>query len=207
MPRLLLVRHGLSEYNSARRFAGSSDVEMTDDGYRQTEQLRDRLAVEKIDAIYSSNLKRAMRTAEVISAKHSLEIIPCPELREINYGEIEGLTFEQIGKNYPAVAELITNFSLQLQFPGGECFEEFTARICKFLDRLEKHTPSETILVVAHGGPLRTLVCHLLGIGMEHWRQIRIDNASLTIISIHERGTIISLLNDTSHLTKGKGLD
>ncbi len=200
MSKLLLVRHGITESNSARRFAGHSDVEMNADGYGQVKRLRDRLANEKIDAIYSSDLKRALVTAEVISAGRKVDILACSELREMNFGDVDGLTFKEIGHRYPELAESITNFSLQLKFPGGESFEGFIARTSKFLDRLEKHDPSETILIAAHSGPLRVLVCHLLGIDQSHWRQIRLDNASMSIVETYPRGAIISLLNDTSHL-------
>ncbi len=200
MSRLLLVRHGITEFNSTRRFAGYSDVEMNADGYRQVERLRDRLANEKIDAIYSSDLKRALVTAEVISSGRKVDIVTCPELREMNYGNAEGLPFQEISRLYPEVAELIANFSLQLKFPGGESLEGFIARTSEFLDRLQKHAPSETILIVSHSGPLRVLVCRLLGIDQSHWRQIRLDNASMSIVETYPRGAIISLLNDTAHL-------
>ncbi len=204
MSRLLLVRHGITEFNSTRRFAGYSDVEMSTDGYQQIEKLRDRLADEKIDAVYSSDLKRAWLTAETISSGHKVEIISCPELREINYGEAEGLTFDEINRLYPELAKSIRGFSLELKFPGGESFEGFIGRTSKFLDRLERHEPSETILIVSHSGPLRVLVCHLLGIDQTHWRQFRCDNASLSIVETYPPRVIINLLNDTSHL-KEKG--
>lgn len=201
MSRLLLVRHGITEFNSTRRFAGYSDVEMSDAGYRQVEKLRDRLANEKIDIIYSSDLRRALVTAEVISSRHEVDIVTCPELREVNYGDCEGLTFQEINDLYPEVAESIANFDLiKLKFPGGESFEEFIERTSKFLDKLNQHAPSETMLIVAHSGPLRVLVCRLLGIEMVHWRQFRIDTASLSIMETHPRGAILSLLNDASHL-------
>lgn len=201
MARLLLVRHGISGHNIAHRMAGCrSDIDMAPAGYRQVEQLRERLAGEKIDVIYSSDLKRAMATAEGIAKNHSVKIVPCPELREIDYGEVEGLTFEQISQQFPDTAEMIRRYDPKIIFPGGESFTDFAARVAKFADRLKKHAPSETILVTAHGGVVRTLVCHLLGIGLEHWPQIRTDNASLTIIDTDPRGDIISLLNDTSHL-------
>jgi alpha-ribazole phosphatase len=173
-------------------------------GYRQVERLRDRLVNERIDAIYSSDLRRALVTAEVISSGHNVDIVTCSELREINYGELEGLTFEEISRLYPEVAELVTNFSLRLKFPGGESFEGFIERASKFLDKLKRHTPSQTILVVSHSGPLRVLVCHLLGIEQSHWRQIRLDNASLSIMETYPQGAIVSLLNDTAHL---RGVD
>ncbi len=169
-------------------------------GYGQVEKLRGRLVNEKIDAIYSSDFRRALVTAELISAGRNIDIVACSELREANYGEVEGLTFEEIKRLYPSVAESITNFSLRLRFPGGESFEEFVERTSKFLDRLNKHTPSETILVVSHNGPLRVLVWRLLGIDQKHWWQIRIDNASLSIVDTYPRGAIVSVLNDTSHL-------
>lgn len=200
MSRLLLVRHGITEFNSARRFAGYSDVELAAEGLRQVEKLHDRLAKEKIDAVYCSDLKRAVVTAEIISSGHDVETVICPELREINYGVCEGLTFEEIGRRYPELWEAITNFSLELNFPGGESFKGFIARTSKFLDRLNKHTEEQIILVVSHGGPLRTLVCELLGIDQSHWRQLRCDNASLTIVETYPQRVILSLFNDTSHL-------
>ena len=200
MSRLLLVRHGISEYNSARRFAGYSDVEMNTAGHEQVERLRDRLVSEKIGAVYCSDLRRASVTAEIICSRHEVDMVTCSELREVNYGNIEGLTFDEIGRLYPDVAELIRDFSPRLKFPGGESFAKFIERTITFLDRLEKHEPSETILIVAHSGSLRVLVCHLLGIDQSHWRQLRLDNASLSIMETYPQRVIISLLNDTSHL-------
>ena len=200
MARLLLVRHGITEFNSTRRFAGYSDVEMSAVGLRQVEKLRDRLAGEKIDVVYSSDLKRAMVTAEVICSGRQVDIVTCPELREVNYGEVEGLTYPEIRQHYPEVAELVANFNLRLNFPGGESFEEFIERVSKFADRLNRHAPSETVLVVSHSGPLRTLVCALMGIDHTCWRQLRFDNASLSIVDTYPRGAILSLLNETSHL-------
>jgi alpha-ribazole phosphatase len=200
LSRLLLVRHGLTEFNSTRRFAGYWDGELTAEGLRQVEKLRDRLAKEKIDAVYCSDLKRAVVTAEVIASGREVEIVRCSELREINYGVCDGLTFEEIGQRYPELRESIINFSLELSFPGGESFREFIARTSKFLGRLNKHTEEQTILIVAHGGPIRVLVCELLGIDQSHWRQFRCDNASLSIVETYPQRVILSLFNDTSHL-------
>jgi broad specificity phosphatase PhoE len=200
LARLLLVRHGITDFNSTRRFAGYSDVEMSAAGYRQVEQLRDYLADEKIDAIYSSDLRRALATAEVIAAGRKLDIVACSELREVNYGDAEGLTFDEIKRLYPKLAESIANFDLRLEFPGGEHFAGFIKRTCGFLDRLAKPETSETVLIVSHSGPLRALVCHLMGIDQSHWRQFRIDNASLSIVETYPKRVIISLLNGTSHL-------
>ena len=200
MSKLLLARHGDTELNSARMFVGQTDAALSALGHRQVERLRDRLATEKIDIIYSSDLRRALVTAETIASKHKLEIITCPELREINYGKIEGITFAEIRRLYPEVAALFGDRSLQLKFPDGESVDELKQRLSKFLDRLKQHALEQTILIVAHSGPLRLMVCYLLGIDLRHWRQIRLDLASLTIVDTYPEVAIISLLNDTSHL-------
>jgi alpha-ribazole phosphatase len=181
-------------------FQGHSDTELSADGLRQAEKIRDRLAGEKIDIIYSSDLKRAVVTAETIASRHGLSITTCSELREINYGKVEKLTIDEIKNLYPKLAEMCVDWSSQLQFPGGESVVELQQRVNKFLDRLNQHSPEQTILIVAHGGPLRVMVCALLGIGLEHWRQIYIDLASLSIVQIYPEVTMLVLLNDTSHL-------
>ncbi len=200
MSKLLLVRHGDTKLNSAERFWGRTDVELSAAGMRQAERLRDRLAAQKIDAIYTSNLSRAAVTAKIIASRHQLDIVICTELQEINFGKFEGLTFKEINQLYPEATELWTNWNLTLKFPEGESVDELNNRVSKFLDRLEKHTPEETILIVAHSAPLRLLICHLLGIELRHWRQFRLDLASLSIMETYPQGAILNLLNAVSHL-------
>jgi len=181
-------------------FVGQRDAELSALGLSQVKKLSDRLSAEKIDAIYSSDLRRAVLTAETIASKHSLDIITCPELREIDYGKFEGLTFEQITQLYPELAGLCVQWNLQLKFPDGESVEELRQRVNKFLERLKQHTTEQTILIAAHGGPLRLIICSLLGIDPRHWRQMHLDLASLSIVNLYPEIAILSLLNDTSHL-------
>lgn len=200
MSRLFLVRHGNTELNSAERYWGSSDVKLGEDGIRQADCLRRRLADEKIDAVYSSNLSRAAQTAEIIANGHRRDVITCAELREINFGELEGLTFSEISQRYPEIARMWIERSPGLKYPGGESVSELSERVSQFLERLKKHTPEQTILIVAHAGVLRTLICHLLGISQEHRWQMHLDLASLSIVATYPQGAILNLLNDTSHL-------
>jgi broad specificity phosphatase PhoE len=200
MTRLLLVRHGESEFNRARRFAGFIDVDLTEFGRRQVEKLRERLAGEKIDVAYSSDLKRALKTAELATDGRNLPITTCPELREINYGEVDGLPFSEIQSRFPDLAKQLTTSELGLEFPGGETFTAFVDRVALFKERLAKHGQSESVLIVAHGGPLRALMCSMLGISQSCWWQLGVDNASLSIVETHSRGAVLSLLNETYHL-------
>lgn len=200
MSKLLLVRHGDTKGNSAERFWGQTDVELSATGIRQAERLRDRLATEKIDAIYTSNLRRASATAEIIASCHQLAVITCAELHEINFGKFEGLTFKEISQLYPELVKVWLTRDLTFRYPGGESIADLNNRVIKFLDRLEQHTPEETVLIVAHSGILRLLICHLLRIEPWHWRQIRTDLASLSILETYPQGAILNSLNDVSHL-------
>jgi len=200
MSKLFLVRHGDTKLNSAERFWGQTDVELSVAGMRQAERLRDRLATQKIDVIYTSNLSRALVTAEIIASSHQLDVITCAELHEINFGKVEGLTFTEVSHLYPELARTWPDRDLTFRFPDGESVDELNNRVSKFLGRLQKHTLEETILIVAHSAPLRLLICHLLGIDLRNWRQFRLDLASLSIMETYPQGAILSLLNDVSHL-------
>jgi alpha-ribazole phosphatase len=200
LSRLLLVRHGDTESNSRERYWGHSDVKLSGAGLEQADKLRDRLATEKIDVIYTSDLERAWLTAKIIAQKHQLEVTVCPELREFNFGVVEGLTFDEISRLHPELAEFWASQNPKLRFPGGESLGDLRRRVNRFRQRLEKHTPEETVLIVAHAGALRILLCQLLGIGQHHWRQLRLNLASLSIVETHPERTVLSLLNDVSHL-------
>ncbi|MFC2003249.1 histidine phosphatase family protein [Chloroflexota bacterium] len=200
MSRLLLVRHGETRLNSTERYWGHTDVKLSATGLRQAERLRDLLATEKIDAAYSSNLSRARVTAETIASGHHLVVITCPELREVNFGKLEGLTFTEISQLYPEVTKLWIRRDPGLRYPGGESIGGFESRVSQFLSRLEKHTPKETILIVAHSGSLRVLMCHLLGLALEHRRQFRLDLASISVLETYPQGAILNRLNDVCHL-------
>ena len=207
MARLFMVRHGVTDHNNAHKFLGHTDVELSEEGFQQVAKLRDRMVKEKFDAVFSSDLKRAMSTAEAVAAGHDVKITGCPELREINYGDTECLTYNEIRQKYPQLAEAINKLSPELAFPGGESLQEFIKRTLTFLARVNQYNTRQKILVVSHGGAMRTLLCELLGISQSHWRTFRLDNASLSIVDTYGSApnyrTILSLLNDTSHLKEG----
>jgi len=184
------------------RYWGSTDIALSQAGLRQAEQLRNRLAAERIDCIYSSDLKRAMLTAETIASAHGLQVTVCPELREIDFGHVEGLTFDEISQLHPEVVRLWMERSAELRYPGGESITKLESRVCLFLERLERHSEGETMLVVAHSGVLRTLACQLLRLNSHQRWQMRLDLASLTIIETHSKAAVLTLLNDVSHLAK-----
>jgi alpha-ribazole phosphatase len=199
LARILLVRHSITRRHRGDRFWGKTDIPLSKDGIKQAEQLRNRLASEKINAIYASTLSRARATAEIIAAGHKVAVTPCEELCECNFGDIEGMNFKEIKRRYPALAEELSERKTGA-FPGGETLEQLNDRVLTFLKRLEHHEPKETVLVVAHGGPIRLIICNLLGLGLEHWLQMQVAHASLSIIETYPELAILCLLNDVSHL-------
>ena len=183
-------------WNRTGRYQGHTDVELNATGLWQAERLRSYLAEQRIDAVYSSDLKRALRIAKIIACEHGLVVIPCKELREINFGKLEGMTFNEIQRHYSGWGGVSSNVNI----PGGENLNQLASRIELFVSKVSKYSAKETILIVAHGGSLQVLVCLLLGIGIEHWRQIRLDSASLTIVEDYPDAAVLSLLNDTCHV-------
>ncbi len=204
MSRLLLVRHGQTERNSAQRYWGRTDVKLSPAGIRQAERLRDRLAEAPLSAVYSSDLRRASATAEIIASRHDVAVTTCPELREIDFGGIEGLTFDEARQLYPEVVRLWAEQSPKLKYPAGDSITEFSNRVISFVPRLAKHTEQETVLIVAHSGVLRTLLCQLLGMETRHLWQIRLDLASLSVTETYSQSAMLCSLNDVCHL-RGNG--
>ena len=200
MTRLLLVRHGETELQSSLRYWGKTDVALGPTGLHQAEQLRDRLAMERIDAIYSSELKRASDTAGIIAARHNQKVTTCPELREVDFGRLEGLEFNEIHNQFPEVEQMWLTRNPALIYPDGESMPDFETRVATFETRIKNHRVDETILIVAHAGVLRTLICQLLGLGMNNHWNLKVDLASLSIIEIYPEINILCLMNDVSHL-------
>jgi alpha-ribazole phosphatase len=201
MARLLLIRHGTTLLHKNDRFWGWTDVPLSKTGIRQAGQLRTRLADEKITAIYTSTLSRARDTAEIIAAGHKVQLTACDELCECNFGFVEGLTYKEIERTYPELAEELASWKA-VTFPGGETLEQLNNRVKKFIKILEELEAKDTAVIVSHGGPLRLMICNLLGMDIQHWQQLRIDMASLSIVDTYPQTAILLSLNDVTHLKK-----
>ena len=173
---------------------------LSTEGIRQAERLRDRLAATSIDHIYSSALSRCRVTAEIIAGRHGTGVEYVPELNECDFGEAEGLTFDEINERFPSLADALLGDDADTRFPGGESFLEFRERVGKFIRYLDRHTGDETIVIVGHGASLQTLICQILGAPTNLWRRFRIYRGSLSSIETYAGGATLTSLNDTHHL-------
>ncbi len=200
MTTLYLVRHGETVANFEGRIQGHTDSPLTDLGTRQALAAAKRLSTETFDAIYSSDLGRALTTAKTIAQPHTLTVETTDLLREAYLGEVQGLTTDEFAERYPEEFKRWREDSIINRPPGGESLEHVVERCRKFLDYvLNQHAEDERLLVVVHGGSLRGLICAALDLPTTFFARIRSANASLSILEIGNRPAL-RLLNDTCHL-------
>ena len=197
--KLFLMRHGETDWNLAQRFQGHSDVPLNQVGLRQAQALRDRLSDETITSIYSSDLGRAYETAKIIAnGKNNLQ--SDARLREVHFGDWEGLTYSEIQEKYPGQLLAWEQDVYKTAPPNGETLEQLAEHSQSILnDLLVKHR-DETILVVAHGGVIRVLICLALGLPANLYWQFQIAPSSLSEIAFYPAGAILNFVNDTCHL-------
>lgn len=200
MIELILVRHGVTKWNEDKRYIGSTDLELTDKGLAQAKAASGYLAKENISKLYTSEFKRASQTANIIAEPHDAEIYILPELNEIDFGKWEGLTFEQIEDGWPDfVPRWLAND--EGYPPEGESIRSFFNRAKAAIEKVLKRESEGTIVIVAHAGTIKLILCNLLGLGLQDIWQTKQDSASVSKIEIYNDGhCMLTLLNDTCHL-------
>jgi broad specificity phosphatase PhoE len=202
---LLMIRHRQAPHNVEGRWEGWGATPLTEEGQRQAEAVSRRLALctPPISRLYASPLIRAWQTAQPIAQRLGIETYAHDGLREIDFGDISGLTFEVFRERMPEVhARWQDRTDLTVRFPGGEQRREFFQRVAKALDEIVGQHPDGTVAVVSHGGALRAGLAHLLPDTMSEWWGYALDNASLTHVRTGPRGNHLVALNDCQHLEK-----
>jgi alpha-ribazole phosphatase len=201
MTHLYLVRHGETDWNAQGCYLGHRDIPLNARGRTQAQALAQRLQNIVFDSVYTSDLIRAHETATILQPMH--KPLPLLWLRELNFGDFEGLTHQGVAEQYPKqVTEWQSN--IQQAPPRGESVIQLADRIMQFIEHLAIYRQEQRLLIVSHGGPLRILLSLLLGHPLEkHW-QLRLDLGSLTIISTYPSGAILNRLNDMHHIEAGK---
>ena len=182
--KIWFIRHGETEWNRTKRYQGHSDIPLNENGRRQAQETASLLAKEPLSAIYASDLKRAVETAEAIAQTHELRVQQKPELRELHFGLWEGLRYEQIMEKWADELSLMYEHPEKGCAPEGEGFSELAKRAWPALQAIrEAHQEEEAIAVVAHGGTIRVLLCllqekslqQLWDVAIEHGQATRID--------------------------------
>ncbi len=194
--QIVLVRHGATDWNLQGRCQGSTDRDLSDAGIRQAEQLALILCEERFDAVYSSDLRRARQTAEVISRPHALPVRVESGLRELDHGELEGLTFNEIKSRH---GEFLTRWRTEpaeLRVPGGERLADVAERAWNGLHKiLQRHPGAERILAVSHNFPILGIVCRISNTPLNRYRTFHVDPCGITRLICGAQGWRVTQVN------------
>lgn len=196
---LILARHGQTNWNVIEVFRGRSDVDLDETGYRQAELLADYLCECEIEAVYSSPLRRALKTAGAIASPHNLEVIITESLNDLKFGEWEGLTITQVQQKYPTLFNKWIEEPHLVKIPGGERLDDVTSRAKTLVnDIINKH--KGTVVLVSHRVVHKVLILALMGVDNSHFWNVRLDTAATTTFTYENRRWILNKHNNSSYL-------
>lgn len=196
---IILIRHGETEWNRGEIFRGRADIDLNKTGKRQAELLGEYLRTLDLEAVYSSPLKRAVKTAQAIAGVHRLDIEFAPDLIDIDYGEWQGLPISEVKKKYSELYIKWVNSPDEVMIPGGESLEDIRKRATRVIEEVvDRH--AGTVVVVAHRVVNKVLICTLLGLDNSHFWNIRQDTCGITVFTWENARFVLTRHNDTSHL-------
>ncbi|MFC2050303.1 histidine phosphatase family protein [Chloroflexota bacterium] len=200
MTRLILVRHGRTEWNRVERFRGRADIKLDEVGIKQARATAARIADWQVSALYSSPLHRALTTAEVLARPFGLEVKLLPAIIDIDYGEWQGLSPEEAAAKDGDLYSKWMESPHKVKFPGGESLTAIRERAASAMDSLIAQHSKETVVFVSHKVVCQILILSFLDLDNSHFWQITQDICAINLFEV--RGGIPSALslNDTCHL-------
>ncbi|MBF0387059.1 MAG: histidine phosphatase family protein [Candidatus Omnitrophica bacterium] len=197
--KLYLIRHGQTDPGRERKYCGARDVPLNDTGRRQAELLAGRFNGVALDAVFASDLARAVQTAEISLKVANVVKLPC--FREMDFGVCEGLGYDEARQKHADIFDSWVNSPMEVTLPGGESFSALCSRVINGIDALVAGNPGRNIVLVAHGGPIRVILLSALGRGMQDFWSLKQDNAALNVIEyIPGQAPAVLAMNDTEHL-------
>lgn len=201
MGQIYLVRHGQTDWNKTERFRGQADIGLNYQGIRQAHNLAEYLSGREIAAVYSSPLKRALKTAEIIAVPHGLVVQVEPGFLDVDYGEWQGLTLEQISRKFPTLYQQWLEDPRKVDFPRGDSIPSVGQRVLAAFRRLAEKHGQETIAIIAHQAINKILLFELFKLKPRLW-EIPQDIAAVNIITYDGNEFRLQVLNDTAHLQR-----
>ena len=200
MGKWFIVRHGETEWNAQGRTQGHTDIGLSEIGDQQAGLVAQRLAGVKFDVAYCSDLRRSTDTAKKILGQRIVSLHTTPSLREYDKGVFEGLTVEQSKVRFPELYASSLIKDLDFAPPGGESTRQVSLRLGNFMMDLRERHHQDTVLIVGHGGALRSAFVALMELPLEaNWRFL-LANCGLSVVDVYPDIAVLSLYNDTSHL-------
>lgn len=197
---LFLIRHGETDWNVNQRYLGKTDVSLSETGKKQIHQLYQQWQHLLIDVVYTSPLKRARETTAILCPENKIPVVAHDGLRELDFGDWEGLTAEQIAIQFPHKLADWKIDSYTHMTPSGESMHAVQDRVTQTYQEATTAYQGKTIAFIGHGGSFSILLCFLLGITPKARWQFRLSPASISKLSVSDDDVVIVTLNDTSHL-------
>ena len=198
--KVYVIRHGETEWNRAGRWQGHLDSPLTTAGIHQAQQVAQGLSGQTIDVLYSSDLGRARQTADIIGKALHLNVITEPRLREKHLGIAQGLTVKEVTERYPAEYQQLKSNDPDYAFPEGESRRQHGKRISHCCNELVQRHPSQTILLVTHGGSLNRLFYWTQGIPLDAPCRFATTNCAINQFVVSESTWQLEVWGDTAHL-------
>ena len=200
MVKLILVRHALTVDNQKSRLSGHIDSSISEEGKEQTDKITNYLKDFDIDKIYTTTSSRTKDTVKQLSELKSIEIIEKESLKEISFGDFEGLTFDEIKDKYPKEFQDMIEKGYEYKYPNGESLIDSYNRVCIELDNIISNNDNRTILICSHGGTIRNIITYLISNSYKYHWNFKIDNGSVTILEVQDGFTVITAMNNTSFI-------
>ena len=191
MKHVYLIRHAQTVMNNERRFSGVIDCEIDETGYKQLEELKQKMSQYKIQQCYCSPLTRAVMTAQSFFDNP----IKVNDLHEINFGDIEGMKFTDVEKLYPHIANSLVDEKTNTKFPNGESQKTFNKRVNKVYHDILKNDENSSIAIVSHSCVIRQIISQAMVKDSSMSWNIHIGNCSITKLEVHPNRTILAFLN------------
>lgn len=201
---LVVVRHGETVWNLEGRQQGHLDSPLTALGVRQSEPVASALAGSALDAVYASDLRRAVQSADVIAGALALPVVTDPRLRERNLGVLESRTIAEFQREQPEVYRLFRSDDPDYVIPGGESARQRHVRCVACADEIARKHAGRAVLIVAHGGVLSSFMRHALRLSLSGPRRFSLFNGSINVFSVRDGEWRLVSWGDTRHL-KGLG--
>jgi broad specificity phosphatase PhoE len=205
MVEIILTRHGETDWNLNEVFRGRIDVELNETGIEQAELLGKYLSDLKVDFIYSSPLKRAVKTAGAIARYQNLEVNIVQNLVDFDFGEWQGLSRQEVKDRYEELYTDWIDLPEQVRIPGGECLEDVRKRATAVVSDVIERYDDGRVVLVSHRVVNKVLICALLGLDNSHFWNIRLDPCGITCFTYEKGRFILTRHNDTSHLKSVHG--
>jgi alpha-ribazole phosphatase len=194
--RLYLARHGQVDGYGRFPIYGHTDVALTEVGVLQFEHLADRLRLTKLQAIYSSDLQRTVTGARIIGRNHDVPIHACPELRELHFGDWEGLGLQEVRERFPEQIQGRMDDPVNFRVPGdGETVGELSERVMTRFREILNEQDGRDFLIVGHGAVNRVILCHALGLPLQNMFRVQQDYGCLNVVDYFPDSTLVRLIN------------